>query len=162
MPTSLAYHLADIYLEELDKALGNSPVPSPLPAPLSTLLNPFIVLAARTINSTSYQRIQSALLDPLYTSLSTTHESDEPPSRKRPRLSVPSLSNLVSNACAERPKEEGALSSSALKKTILKRMFDIASEPDSRDANRRKLYTLWKEHMEDDEDVSDAHGVDGS
>ncbi|KAI0778739.1 Nop52-domain-containing protein [Trametes elegans] len=162
VPTSLAYHLADIYLEELDKALGNSPVPSPLPAPLSTLLAPFIVLAARTTNSTSYQRIQSALLDPLYTSLSTTHESDEPPSRKRPRLSVPSFPNLVSNACTERPKEEGTLSSSALKKAILKRMFDIAGEPDSRDANRRKLYALWKEHMEDDDDGSDARGVDGS
>ncbi|KAI0361012.1 Nop52-domain-containing protein [Trametes cingulata] len=162
VPTSLAYHLADIYVEELDKALGNPPSPNPLPAPLSTLLSPFFTLAARTPTATTYQRIQSALLDPLYTALDTSHDSDEPPSRKRPRLSTPTFPNLVSNACTIRPKEEGALSSSALKKALLKQMFEAASEPDTRDANRRKLYALWKEHMEDDEDGADSRGVDGS
>lgn len=107
--------------------------------------------------------MQSALLDPLYTALSTSYDSDEPRSSKRPRLSAPTYSNLVSNACSTQPKSEGALSSPALKKALLKRMFETASEPETRDANRRKLYALWKEHMEDDEDaVSDARGVDGS
>ncbi|KAI0334375.1 Nop52-domain-containing protein [Cubamyces sp. BRFM 1775] len=163
VPTSLAYHLADIYLEELDKALGNAPVPKPLPAPLSTLLMPFFTLAARTPTNTTYQRIQSALLDPLYTALSTIHDSDEPPSRKRPRLSTPSYPNLVANACATEPKLEGAMDGTTLKKALLKKMFDIASEPDTRDANRRKLYALWKENMVDDEDDdSHSHGVDAS
>ncbi|KAI0828946.1 Nop52-domain-containing protein [Trametes gibbosa] len=163
VPTSLAYHLADIYLEELDKASGNSPLPSPPPAPLTTLLAPFFTLAARTPTNTTYQRVQSALLDPLYTALGASHDSDEPPSRKRPRLSAPTFSNLLSNACGTRPKVEGALSSSALKTSLLKRMFEVASEPDTRDANRRKLYALWKEHMEDEEDDSlEAREVDGS
>ncbi|KAI0652418.1 Nop52-domain-containing protein [Trametes meyenii] len=163
VPTSLAYHLADIYLEELDKALGNSPVPSPLPAPLSTLVAPFLTLAARTQTKTTYQRIQSALLDPLYTALGPSEDSDEPRS-KRARLSTPTLHNLISNACSTSPKE-GPLRSSGLKKLLLKQMFDVASEPDTRDANRRKLYALWKENMEDDEDSpgSPAHSaVDGS
>ncbi|KAL1951142.1 hypothetical protein VTO73DRAFT_291 [Trametes versicolor] len=163
VPTSLAYHLADIYLEELDKALANPPAPSPPPAPLTTLLEPFITLAARTPTNTTYQRMQSALLDPLYNALSTSHDSDEPRSSKRPRLSTPTYSNLISNACSTQPKSEGALSSSALKKALLKRMFETASEPETRDANRRKLYALWKEHMEDDEDSgSEARSVDGS
>ncbi|KAI9068693.1 Nop52-domain-containing protein [Trametes sanguinea] len=166
VPTSLAYHLADIYLEELDKALGNPPVPSPLPAPVSTLLNPFFTLAARTSTSTTYQRIQSALLEPIYAALSPVHDSDSdsdgPRSRKRPRLSTPSYPNLVANACATSPKEEGAVSSTTLKKTLLRRMFDIASEPDTRDSNRRKLYALWKEHMADDDEDPNSGSVDGS
>ncbi|KAI0639972.1 Nop52-domain-containing protein [Trametes polyzona] len=161
VPTSLAYHLADIYLEELDKAYGNPPSPSPLPAPLTTLMAPFFTLAARTPTSTTYQRIQSALLDPLYEALSTSHDSDEP-SRKRPRLSTPSFSNVIPNACSTRPKDEGALSSSALKKILLEKMFEIASEPDTRDSNRRKLYALWKEHTEDDDEDSGSREVDGS
>ena len=48
------------------------------------------------------------------------------------------------------------LDSPTLKKHLLKEMFDVASEPDTRDANRRRLYSLWKEHMEDDEDKSNS------
>ncbi|CDO73074.1 hypothetical protein BN946_scf185007.g128 [Trametes cinnabarina] len=166
VPTSLAYHLADIYLEELDKAVADSRVPSPLPAPLSTLLMPFFTLAARTSTSTTYQRIQSALLEPLYSALSAAHDadldSDEPRSRKRPRLSTPEYPHLVANACATTPKEEGAINRATLKKVLLRRMFDIASEPDTRDANRRKLYALWKENMVDEDDDANSHGLDVS
>ena len=168
VPTSLAYHLADIYLEELDKALGNSPVESPLPAPLSTLLAPFLALAARTPTSITLQRIQSALLEPLLASLTSQRSSDEP-SRKRPRLSTPEYPNLTANACTTDPPKEDSLDPSALCKAVLKQIFDVASEPDTRDANRRKLYALWKEHMEDDDDDSPGastksgkRGLDGS
>ncbi|KAI8995285.1 Nop52-domain-containing protein [Trametes punicea] len=162
VPTSLAYHLADIYLEELDKALAHPSVPSPLPAPLSTLLEPFFTLAARTPTNTTHQRIQSALLDPLYTALGIARDSEELPSRKRLRLSTPTYPNLISNACAKNPKEEGAMNGTALKIALLRRMFDIASEPDTRDANRRKLYAFWKDNMADNDDDAGSHGVDGS
>ena len=29
-------------------------------------------------------------------------------------------------------------------------MFEIASQPETRDSNRRKMYKLWKEGAEDD------------
>ncbi|PCH34048.1 hypothetical protein WOLCODRAFT_87225 [Wolfiporia cocos MD-104 SS10] len=109
VPASLSYHLADIYLQELEKALGNPPQPLSLPAPLSTLLTPFITLAARTPSNITYQRIQSTLLEPLFSSLKPARHDDEPPSRKRPRLSTPTFSNLRSNACLSDPKSEGAL-----------------------------------------------------
>ncbi len=153
VPTSLAYHLSDIYLEELDKALGSPPVESPLPAPLSTLLSPFFSLASRTPTTVTYQRIQSALFDPLLTAFAPRQDSDEP-SRKRPRLSSSTFPHLVSNACSSNPKDEGAVSTATLRKTLLKQMFDTASEPDTRDANRRRLYALWKENMEDDDEGS--------
>lgn len=159
MPTSLAYHLADIYLEELDKALGNHGEPSPPPTPLSTLLDPFFTLAARAPTKVTYERIQSALLEPLFTAL-TPKPEDEPPSRKKPRLG-PTYANLVANACSTDPETEGAVERSKLRKILLRRMFDVASEEDTRDANRRKMYNLWKSYTED-EDSSGSTGVDAS
>ncbi|KAI1793170.1 Nop52-domain-containing protein [Ganoderma leucocontextum] len=161
VPTSLAYHLADVYLEELDKALGSSPVDTPLPAPLSTILAPFLALSARTPTAITLQRIQSALLEPLVTALSTRQGSDEP-SRKRLRLSTTAYPNLVANACETDPSKEGVISPSALRKAVFKQVFEVASEPDTRDANRRKLYAFWKEHMEDDEDGPISNPLAGS
>ncbi|OCH96436.1 Nop52-domain-containing protein [Obba rivulosa] len=158
VPTSLAYHLADIYLEELDKAFAKSPVDSPLPVPLAILFAPFLTLAARTPVNTTYQRIQSALLVPIFDALAPERE-DEEPARKRPRLSSPEYPNLISNTCAEDPKAEGVVEKGDLKKILLKKMFEIASEQDTRDANRRRMYALWKEHMED-EDSGGSRGED--
>ncbi|KAL4252472.1 RRP1 family protein [Abortiporus biennis] len=159
LPPSLIYHIADIYLEELDKALGNPPTESPLPAPLTALLSPFFTLAARTTNNITFQRIQSSVLDPLFVAFGSPDEDeedeDEPRSRKRPRLSVVTYDNLVSNSCSTDPKREGALETGQLRKILLRRMFDIASEQDSRDSNRRKLYAIWKSNWDDEEEGDD-------
>ncbi|KZT74939.1 Nop52-domain-containing protein [Daedalea quercina L-15889] len=160
VPTSLAYHLADIYLEELDKVLEDLPEPSPPPAPLSMLLNPFFALAARAPTKITYERIQSALMEPLFTALSPEPD-DEPPSRKRPRLITPTYSSLIANACSSDPESEGAVESGKLRKVLLRRMFEVASEEDTRDANRRKMYNLWKRYSEDEESDSPT-AVDAS
>ena len=162
MPTSLAYHLSDIYLEELDKALGAPPVESPLPAPLSILLLPFFTLAARTPTTVTYQRIRSALFDPLLTAFTVREDSDEPPSHKRPRLSSESFPYILANACSSDPESEGAVGRATLRRTLLKQMFDTASKPDTRDANRRRLYALWKENMDDEGGSDSGQDVDGS
>ncbi|EPQ60352.1 hypothetical protein GLOTRDRAFT_113017 [Gloeophyllum trabeum ATCC 11539] len=98
VPASLSYHLSDIYLEELDKAMVNSPIPDPQPAPLCTLLSPFFILAARTPSNITYQRIQSALIDPLFAALKPVRvesESEDTSRRKRQRLEEPDYSNLI-------------------------------------------------------------------
>ncbi|KAI0964425.1 hypothetical protein AcW1_001248 [Taiwanofungus camphoratus] len=165
VPASLAYHLADIYLEELDKALAPTPAPpppppSPTPAPLSTLLAPFFALAARTPTNATYQRIQSALLDPLFAALRPA-PVDAEPSHKRRRLSAPAYPHLRANACADDPGAEGPLEGSALRRALLRRMFDVASGQDTRDSNRRKLYALWKNNAEDD-DSGGERAIDAS
>ncbi|KAH9913329.1 Nop52-domain-containing protein [Epithele typhae] len=151
VPLGLAYHLADIYAEELDKALANPPVDSPLPAPITTLLAPFATLLARAPTVVAYDRVQSALIDPLLDALLSEGTSEEPPSRKRPRLSTETYLHLVSNSCTSNPEPEKPQSTTALRKAVLQQLFDIASEPDTRDASRRRLYALWKERSEDDE-----------
>jgi len=148
VPTGLAYHLADIYLEELDKALSNSlnATPSPLPAPLYTLLKPFLILAAQTSTSITHKRIKSAVFDPLFLALSPPMQ-DQPRSQKCIRLDsdTDAYPHLVSNACYEDPNAEGKMAGALLRKMLLRSLFEIASQPETRDSNRRKMYALWKE-----------------
>lgn len=153
VPGSLAYHLADIYLEELEKALSNFPNPPPPPAPLYTLLRPFLILAAQTSTSMTYKRIQSALFEPLFLTLSNPIE-DQPRSAKRIRLmdgDTDLYPNLVANACYEDPNAEGKIGGALLQKMLLRSLFEVASQPETRDSNRRKMYTLWKEMNEGDD-----------
>jgi ribosomal RNA-processing protein 1 len=149
VPTSLAYHIADIYIEELDEALGAAT--SPPPAPLATILEPFFHLAARTPTSTTYKRIQSALVEPLLSALvSETDPEDDLPKAKRIRLNSETPTFLKSYACLDDPELDGHMEGAVLKKKLLRRMFEIASQPETRDSNRRKIYALWKEGAEDD------------
>ncbi|KAJ7808233.1 nucleolar protein,Nop52-domain-containing protein [Mycena olivaceomarginata] len=152
IPTSLAYHLSDIYVEELDKALAAAPEPF-LPAPLATLLTPFFTLAARTPTSITYKRVQSEVFTPLFSALSSSQPlEDQPPAQKRMRLDPDAqqpYATLVSNACFDSP-EEGKIEGGTLRKKLLRRIFEIASEPETRDSSRRKMYALFKESTEDD------------
>lgn len=149
----MSYHLAEIYLEELDKVLGQTP-----PAPLGTLLAPFFVLAARTPTSTTYKQLQSSLFEPILSSLSSPSESDDdgPPPAKRMRSDdtakdVP-YPNIRSAACFENSGVEGTVVPSKLRAKLLRRIFEVASDPETRDSNRRKMYALWKDGAEDGED----------
>ncbi|KAG6901818.1 hypothetical protein C0995_007617 [Termitomyces sp. Mi166 len=157
VPTSLAYHLADIYVEELDKVLSLSTSPTDsLPAPLHPLLIPFLLLAAQTPVSVTYKRIQSALMDPLFSALNPPPEDEEPLS-KRTRLttteSQPGLySCVVINSCYENPKTEGRVDGPTLRMKLLRLVFEIASRPETRDSNRRKLYALWKDGADEFEE----------
>ncbi|KAJ7293746.1 nucleolar protein,Nop52-domain-containing protein [Mycena rebaudengoi] len=132
VPTSLAYHLSDLFIEELDKALASALESMP-PAPLATLLDPFITLAART----------------------PTTEKDQPPASKRMRLDTSqAYETLVANACFDSP-EDGKLDGPILRAKLLRRIFDVASEPETRDSSRRKMYALFKESTEDDADAGE-------
>ncbi|KAG6868881.1 hypothetical protein C0993_008629 [Termitomyces sp. T159_Od127] len=157
VPTSLAYHLADIYIEELDKVLALSTSPAdPLPAPLHPLVIPFLVLAAQTPVIMTYKRIQSALLNPLLSALDLPSE-DEPPMSKRARLTKTKsrsglYSYVVSNSCYDNPKMEGKIEGPALRKKLLRLVFEIASRPETRDSNRRRLYAVWKDGADEYEE----------
>lgn len=157
VPSSLAYHLADVYLEELDKAFAKPPIPDPLPAPLSTLSHPFFAVLARTPTNATLRRVQNAFLEPLLSALTikadpdSDEDEDGERNRKRPKLSESQYENLLQNSCTDSP-EEGAIGKGMLKKTILKQTFDIASEESTRDANRRKLYAIVKSHADDDDE----------
>jgi ribosomal RNA-processing protein 1 len=44
----------------------------------------------------------------------------------------------------------------AVRKSILQEIFDVASETETRDANRRRMYAFYKDAVEDDEDEDSA------
>jgi ribosomal RNA-processing protein 1 len=154
VPTSLAYHLADIYLEELNKVLTNAD-DSTLPAPLSILLAPFITLASRTNNSVTLQRVFSSLFDPLLAAIDP-HTSDEPMSKRIKLDFDTSFVHIAQNSCLRNPKEEGKLSKAELKRGIVKQMFEAASSPDVRGANRRRMHAVWKAAMAEEEEAEEA------
>ncbi|KII93163.1 hypothetical protein PLICRDRAFT_87582 [Plicaturopsis crispa FD-325 SS-3] len=160
VPAGLPYHLADIYLEELDKIMANPTSPSSQPAPLATILAPFLTLAARTPTSTTYKHIQSALFDSLFDALKPPPSEDsESRSRKRPRLSTPTYPNLLPNACFTLPSPAGAMARSPLRKALLRKVFEVASQEDTRDANRRRMYGIWKNGMADEDDDSGSESA---
>lgn len=147
IPTSLTFHVADIYLEELDKAIGASESESS--APLCTLTTPFLFLAARTPKSTTYDRIQNSVLYPV---LSEVSSSDSPPSPKRARLDESVSSEYVhvfTNPCANGQEQVDV---DVLKSKLLRQIFESASDSDTQSSNRKKLYALWKEFGDDVDD----------
>jgi len=158
VPSSLAYHLADIYLEELDKAV-NSTGPCP-PVPLSTILSPFLTLAARTPSNTTYLRLQTSLFNPLLSALFLASvpsqdylpNDSEQSQPKRSRVTDPNFQHLVHNSRG-RVSDTGAQAPRALRSGLLKEIFNVASREDTRDANRKKMYAIWKEGMEDGGEV---------
>lgn len=159
----LVYHIADVYLEELEKALRSSTRDTIKPVPLALILSPFFNLAAQTPLGTIYQHLQSSLFDPLLLSCSSSKvtsedENDgETRARKRRRVNGGSSDmypSMISNACLDNASIEVKLPVSDLRKKILRRLFEVASQAETRDANRRKIYALWKAEN-DDEDNTD-------
>ncbi len=138
--------MADIYLEELDRAIGT--VPEPTPAPVVVLFGPFFTLAAQTPNAATYKRIQFAVLEPLVSALGPIpSESEDEPNPKR-LVEDTTYRHLAGNACFNDPAE-GKVDGLRVKQKVLRTIFEVASQPDTRDSNRRKLYTLWKENCDD-------------
>ena len=153
--------MTDIYLEELDKICkagyaktgDDSEEFSSLAAstdchvPLLTLVDPFLILASRTGSSVTYSRISSSLLEPVLQLLKPAghRERSECPLSKRPRL-LAEVDHSWLLKCIENPAE--------MRVAIVKQMFDIASGPDTREGNRRRMYSLWKSVMAEAENES--------
>lgn len=148
MPQGLSYHLTEIWLPELDKASADSTTA----VPLKLILDPFLSLAARTPNKVTYQQVQTNLIDPLLSALSPPPESDEPPKPKRPKTNHTddAFPHLLANSCLS-PSDE-PLDKSQLRKGVLEYVFEVASQEDTKDSNRRKLYAICKANVDEGDD----------
>ncbi|KIJ53456.1 hypothetical protein M422DRAFT_222082 [Sphaerobolus stellatus SS14] len=158
VPSSLSYHLADIYLQELNKAVEASPETFPSqcsPVPLYTVLYPFLMLAARTPSNTTFKRLQSSLFEPLFANLAAAQSSSSSTNSTQRNVEFPAL---VANSRRDISSQSDAQSAPELLKTMYQTIFDVASHQDTRDSNRRKMYAIWKAGMEDVEGTE----LDGS
>jgi ribosomal RNA-processing protein 1 len=140
----------------------------PPPAPLSTLLEPFLHLAAHTNNSTTYKQVQSTVFEPLLHALQPSEEQEDNSDdegrgggggnrRKRPRLSLPTYSHLLEHAClvASR-KDDKKLTKAQLRRGVLKQMFEVASKEETRDVNRRRMYAICKSELDEDSEGDES------
>jgi ribosomal RNA-processing protein 1 len=148
-PASLTFHLAEIYLPELDKTLSNITSESH-PVPILILLDPFLHILGRTTSKHKYKHVQDAVFQPMFDSLSSTptsgseEEDDNPRPPKRSRLdSGGSLMHLrlysTVNIHMASPAEP-----EKLRQVLSKRVFEVASSEDTRDVNRKRLYAFLK------------------
>ncbi|CUA67488.1 Ribosomal RNA processing protein 1 homolog B [Rhizoctonia solani] len=160
VPASLSYHLADIYLEELDKALDTND--NDCEIPLVTLLDPFIHLSARTSNKITFGRMQTALFTPLLDALvaCATPSPDATDSqrrkRKRPSETYP---NLIESVCKPKTQAESTAKPQDIARDVLKAVFDVAGHVDTKDTNRRKMYALWRDRTEEIEGAPERDEV---
>ncbi|KAI9570285.1 Nop52-domain-containing protein [Boletus coccyginus] len=145
VPAGLTFHLAEIYLEELERAVSVSE--PPIPVPILALLSPFITLAAHTPTNTTYKHLEESLFRPLLDGLrpwtSNLH-------KRAPDLECPTI---LSNACVDVPYTDGPIPQSTLREAILQKLLVVASAEDTRDTNRRRMYALYKTAVEDDDSV---------
>jgi ribosomal RNA-processing protein 1 len=149
VPLGLVYHLADVWLEELDKVQKSS-LPEEAPAPLTTIVAPLLAFSAQTTSKIAFKRMRTAAWEPLLESLSPTdadsdEEEEEERPRKRSRIDEEGTwPGVTGNSCLDDPSK-GRLDREVLCKGVRRKIFEVASDPTTRDSNRRQLYKLWKE-----------------
>ena len=136
-------------------------------APLVQLISPFVTLAARAPSSPTYGRIESVIFEPLLASL--TSGADGKPGSKRPRITAASPPSYPNIALKCSPPNSGSSRGGGatpsqpttpedLRQAVLKKIFEVASQEETRDSNRRKLYAIWKARIEDEHINSEWDG----
>ncbi|KAL1405072.1 hypothetical protein Q8F55_008695 [Vanrija albida] len=148
VPTSLATHLADVYLDELDKVLADDDVP---PAPLVAVLAPHIALLARTTTPAVHKRLQSAVFDPLLNSLK---EDEERPAKRAKKEAAPSSDSEFPNIARRSALAAGqeAAEPAAVRLALVKALFQQAAVESAVESNRRKIYAIVRENDDEDDE----------
>ncbi|ORX37697.1 nucleolar protein,Nop52-domain-containing protein [Kockovaella imperatae] len=148
--SSIATHLADVFLDELDQTLSLPEVSSQPPCPLISLLQPHIDLLAHTPTQTVHTRVMSTLFQPLLDALHAA--SPDPEEAERPRKKrkdEPMYAHIIMECSVD---GNNKASSVQLRKALLQALFHAASQEDALDVNRRKIYKVCREEGGDDED----------
>lgn len=144
MPISLGMHLADIYVEELDKVLRQPEVDAAPSCPLVEVLRPHITLLARTPHQVMHNRLMTALFTPLLDALALASSAEERP-RKRAKVDEPMYAHVIMHSTTS----EGD-SPEAIRLAVLKAMFEAAAAERAVESNRRKIYKVWREEGDDE------------
>ncbi|KAJ9095311.1 hypothetical protein QFC21_005677 [Naganishia friedmannii] len=155
---SLAWHLADIWVDELNKVLGDEEI---LPAPVPTLLQPFTQLLTRTNNAQTPTRLLPAIYEPILRAALPLSDPSAARERSAKRRKTTSSSLEEKRAAVAHILERSTSGDDEerLGRDVLRSMMDEASKPDDvgvKDVNRRKVYAFVKDwggvEEEDDND----------
>ncbi|GAA5879448.1 hypothetical protein JCM8547_008147 [Rhodosporidiobolus lusitaniae] len=148
IPHSLCYHLADIFLDEVERLASANHAASPSSPhtlPLNSLLSPFVTTLAITPTSTIFSRLTENVLTPLLDAM--LPPASQPPAKRRrgapapQRPEYPGILALAAEGAGAEEGEEGE----QIGKAVLKRLFAEGGRPETSDVNRRRIYSFVRE-----------------
>lgn len=156
IPASLGYHLADIYLTELERAFPytSTDEPSSRTLPLIPVLQPFLTTLALSPTPTLFNRVKENAITPL---LDDALPAKEEPARKRRKKVVseiikPTFPGILGNAVeADEPTEieDGEMGEKEkVGRKLLKALFEEGGKKETNEVNRRRLYMICREREE--------------
>lgn len=122
-PVSVAYHVIDIYVEELERSLDDQSEEDP-PAPVLDLLQPWIDALSSAASKAAFQRVLDNVFEPILADL----QSEDAGKRQKSDLTPVTLEHTL----AGQPKK--------LDQAILKRMFDAGAAEATDPVARKRLY----------------------
>lgn len=137
VPDGLTYHIADIFLDEWERAVtGDTDKESKkVPIPVQQLVQPFVDTVATCRSSIVYDRIMHAVFEPLLEACLVVQRE----MKEGVQDSTSEYHAIVSGA-------DGT--PSQIRRQIFGSLFKAASLPSSNEARRRKLYRLYKAEEE--------------
>ena len=148
IPHSLAYHLADIYIDELERSLPAIPASALRVVPLVPLLQPFLTTFALCPSSTMFARISDNLFSPLFDY--SVPLPPQPKSKRRKiesQLAIAEYPRIFEQAQVEEMSgNEGVEEGRRLcGEGVLKALFEEGGKKETNEVNRRRMYKLWRE-----------------
>lgn len=132
-------------------------------------------LAALTPNARTYDRVATSVLKPLFnamrTALKTPPPHDNENGERRPKrvrldeaarsVLTPAYPTTLANARISTSDDTKTPTKPvALRSGIVGLVFEQASKEETRDSNRRKLYAIWKDEMDEEEFALPSGGRD--
>ncbi|SCV67775.1 BQ2448_5386 [Microbotryum intermedium] len=149
IPASLAYHLADIYLAEIERICPPIDSPSPV-VPVIPLLRPFLTTLALAPSKTLFQRVTSNVTTPFLEDALPAPPA--PPSKRRKVVSSiekPTFPGIFSHA-KEGGKDEVSTEERKenVGKALLRALFEEGGKAETNEVNRRRLYEIVKQKEE--------------
>lgn len=156
IPHSLAYHLGDIYLDELERMLPEDPASPLRVVPLVPLLQPFLTTLARAPSSAMFLRLTLNLFNPLF---DFSVPLPQPKSKRRKVASEivpPEYPRIFAQCQVEGMDgtEDGPNGKRLCGEGALAALFAEGSKTDTNEVNRRRIYKLWREKSGEEETES--------
>lgn len=153
-PNGLMYHVCDIYLEELDKALlfESEEKESVKNVPITSLLQPFFDMAASCHSSQHFDRMIKAVVIP-YLDDCLVAEAEQK-SKNDNRANKRQKRSTEDDSQCDYPNifKRAETNATELRSQAFSELFSVASRTESVEARRRRIYKMCKEEEERLED----------
>ncbi|MCO5613867.1 hypothetical protein L7F22_068145 [Adiantum nelumboides] len=157
-PNGLMYHVCDIYLEELDKALliesEEEEGEEAKDVPVTSLLQPFVDMAASCHSSQHFDRMMKSVIVP-YLDDCLVSEAEQETKESENRASKRQKKSIDDDSQCDYPNifKRADTNPTELRSRAFSELFSAASRTESVEARRRRIYKMCREEEERLEDA---------